>query len=302
MRLGTRGSPLALGQAELVAERLVRAQSGLAVTIVPIRTAGDRDRAAALADPSTRGLFTAELSQAVSDGRVDLAAHSLKDLPLAQTKGTAVGAVLPRAPVEDVLVSRTGAALADLPPGARVGTGSPRRRAQLLRLRPDLHVVRIRGNVDTRVRRALDPDGPWDAVLVARAALERLGLWDLPARPVPLEEILPAPGQGAIAVECRDDEEWLSLVRPIGDPATLVAVTAERAFLAGLGGGCALPVAAHARVEGGRLVLRGRVTAVDGSAQVDLACESAPEEAAARAAGWALAKEALARGAGRWLR
>lgn len=301
VRVGTRGSPLALRQAELVGESLRRAHPGLAVSIVTLGTEGDRDRAVPLAEAPTRGLFTAEISRAVQAGRVDLAVHSLKDLPVAGRGGTAVGAVLPRAAVEDVLVSRSGAALADLPAGARVGTGSPRRRAQLLRLRPDLRVVPIRGNVDTRLRRALDPDGPLDAVLVARAALDRLGQDGPTARVVPLDQILPAPGQGAIAVECRDEPEWTSLLAPLHDPATAAAVAAERGFLAGLGGGCALPVSAYARIEGRRLRLRGRVTAEDGSDQVDVAAECAPDEEAARATGRALAEEALALGAGRWL-
>jgi hydroxymethylbilane synthase len=206
-----------------------------------------------------------------------------------------IGAMPPRANPADVLVSRSGLTLRDLPTGASVGTSSLRRSAQLWHLRPDLKIVDIRGNVDTRVRKAHDPDGPYDAIVLAQAGVERLGRTDAITEAIPLEDMLPAPGQGAIAVQCRDEQSTLDLLLPINHADTVAAVEAERAFLAGLGGGCALPIAAYAEVAGDRLHLRGRVIAIDGVRLIESEGIGAPDTA--YSLGKELAEELLAQGA-----
>jgi hydroxymethylbilane synthase len=210
-----------------------------------------------------------------------------------------------RADPQDVLVSRSGAALDALPAGAGIGTSSRRRAAQLLRHRPDLNVIDIRGNVDTRLRKAVDPEGPYDAVVLARAGVERLGRLDDVTEVLPFDVMLPAPGQGALGIQCRDDVLSRAVLLPITHHATRLAVTAERTFLGALGGGCAVPVAAYADVDtsGGTLYLRGRVTAVAGDRQVEVAdscpVPADPDAARAEAAslGRSLAEEAIAQGA-----
>jgi hydroxymethylbilane synthase len=263
LRIGSRGSALARWQAEHTATLLRERHPGLAVEIVIIVTTGDRILDAPLARIGGKGLFTKEIEEAMLDGRVDLAVHSLKDLPTTLPPGLALGAVLSRHDPSDALISARGERFTDLPRGARVGTSSLRRRAQLLRARPDLAVETIRGNVPTRVKRAAP--GDMDAVVLARAGVERLGLGAHITEILPTELLLPAPGQGAIGIEIRSgDTRVEGLLSGLQDPATRAAVDAERAFLRALGGGCQVPVGALARVAGTDLYLDGMVAGPDG--------------------------------------
>lgn len=295
VRIGTRGSALARWQADHVAALLRAVWPGLLIEMVVIRTRGDRVLNRPLPLVGGKGLFTAELDAALRSGAVDLAVHSLKDLPTELPAGLALAAIPRRANPADVLISRAGHTLDGLPTGATVGTSSRRRAAQLLHRRPDLRLADLRGNVDTRLRKALDPDGPYDAAVLAYAGLERLGRLEVVSQVLPIEVMLPAPGQGALGVQCRDEAAFLELLAPLDDPATRAAVTAERAFLSGLGGGCALPIAAYGVLDADVLHLRGRVTAPDGQQQVDVAISGDPAEA--RRLGWELARQALAQGA-----
>src|SRR5690242_17393930 len=255
--LGTRGSKLARWQTDHVREALLRAWPALEAQTRIITTQGDRTLDQPLPAIGGKGVFTAELEEALLRGEIDLAVHSLKDLPTTQTPGLTIGAILERADPRDALISREGHTLATLPQGATVGTSSSRRRAQLLHIRPDLHIRDLRGNVDTRIAKALDPDGPYDAIVLALAGVQRLGRAEVVGEMISLETLLPAPGQGALAVQCRDDEESRALLASLNQAPTALHVTAERAFLAGLGGGCAVPVAAYAWTEGERLHLHG---------------------------------------------
>ncbi|MDQ1683775.1 MAG: hydroxymethylbilane synthase [Frankiaceae bacterium] len=272
MRLGTRRSALALAQTELVAKTL--RDNGHDVEIVEVVTEGDRS-AAALQHIGGTGVFVAELREQLRRGDVDLAVHSLKDLPTAPAGDLVVAAIPLRADPRDALVTRDGARLDQLPDGARVGTGSPRRAAQLRGLGLGLDVVPIRGNVDTRLRKVAD--GEYDAVVVAAAGLARLGRLDEASELLDPGQLLPAPGQGALAVECRaaDTELATALGKLLDDPVSRAAVTAERTLLAALEAGCTAPVGALADVgidESGNeeLYLRAVVVAVDGSRAVRL--------------------------------
>ncbi len=252
MRLGSRASTLAMTQSTWVADRLRRL--GHDVELMPVRTRGDRERGS-LKQLSGLGVFAAELRSALLRGEVDFAVHSLKDLPVEPVPGLVIAAIPERESPLDALCSRDGLRLTQLPAGARVGTGSPRRVAQLRALRPDVDFVDIRGNIDTRLARVAS--GDLDAVVLAAAGLRRLGLGGRITEELPL---LPAPGQGALAVECRsDDEETLAVLTVLDDPATRLAVTEERAVLAALGGGCAAPIAALGAGE-----LRAGVFSPDG--------------------------------------
>lgn len=295
VRLGTRGSLLARWQTDYVAKLLAKAWPQLYIDVTVLHTQGDRMLDRPLPLIGGKGLFTAELEKALHSGAIDLAVHSLKDLPTELTPELVIGAIPARGPVHDVVISRSGRPLAQLPAGAAVGTSSRRRSAQLLRAYPHLRAVDIRGNVDTRIRKTLDPTGPYDAIVLAAAGVERLGRGDVVTEALPLEIMLPAPGQGALAVQCRSEAAILRLLAPLEDPDTRAAVTAERAFLRHLGGGCAVPVAAHAKIEQGRLHLRGRVLSPDGRRCVEVDgddhCDE-PETLGAR-----LAAQALAQGA-----
>jgi hydroxymethylbilane synthase len=292
VRVATRGSALALRQAELVAEALRAHRPDLTVTLVVVHTAGDRNPQAPI--PSLGdGVFVRGVEAELFAGRADIAVHSAKDLPTAETPGLVLAAFPPRADAGDVLVSRDGATLATLPAGARVGTGSPRRAALVRARRPDVAVVSIRGNVDTRLRRL--HEGVCDAVVLAAAGLERLLLAGHVSEKLDPTTWLPAPGQGALAVQCRrgdSAEEWLAA---LDDAATRAAVTAERAVLRRLGSGCRTPVGAYARPEGSGLVLRAALIAPDGTAEVRAAA-GAPLADAERL-GVAVAEELLAKGA-----
>jgi hydroxymethylbilane synthase len=263
--VGTRGSALALWQAEHVIVRLRAAMPKLEVEVKIIRTQGDLVRDRALSQVGGKGLFVTEIENALLGGEIDLAVHSLKDMPTEQPRGLILGAILKRANPCDALVARDGrGTLADLPVGARVGTSSLRRRAQLLAARPDLQVVDLRGNVDTRLRKLRE--GQYDAIVLAVAGLERLGHPDAISQELPIDLMLPAVGQGALCVEVRaGDAATQSLVSSLDHLPTRRAAEAERAFLQRLEGGCQVPIGAFAQVDGSQLYLLGLVAALDGS-------------------------------------
>ena len=286
LTIGTRRSPLALWQAQHVADALQAAWPALTVRLEPFTTQGDLSQSAGTPLPAVggKGLFTAELEEAIRHGRIQLAVHSLKDLPVAEADGLTIGAILPRAEVRDVLIAHSGHTLATLPDGARVGTSSPRRAAQLAAVRPDLRFEPIRGNVETRLRKVLD-EQLYDATLLAAAGLERLGLADCASEYLPLDIMLPAPGQGALAVQCATaDTATRTWLAPLDDPATRLAVTAERAFLQALGGGCAMPVGAYATVAAGHIHLRGVLATPDGRLHPTTATGTDPHEVGEKAA------------------
>ncbi|MCS7315573.1 MAG: hydroxymethylbilane synthase [Bryobacteraceae bacterium] len=278
--IGTRGSALALAQARRVRERLEA--HGHICRIQVIRTAGDRMPEAPLPEIGGKGLFTRELEEALLEGRIDLAVHSLKDLPVALPEGLWLAAVPEREDPRDAVVGRK---LADLPPGARVGTSSARRAAQLKLLRPDLAVEAVRGNLDTRLRK-LD-SGRYDALILAAAGLRRLGWGDRVAECLPPEQMCPAPGQGALAVETRRHGAAAEACAALDDPAARAAVHAERGLLQVLGGGCQIPLGAYAEVYDGILRLHAVVGAPDGSRWARTTAEGnadQPDEVARRAA------------------
>jgi hydroxymethylbilane synthase len=297
LRLGTRASQLALTQSQHVADALTAA-SGLPVELVHVSTYGDRSTEA-IAQLGGTGVFVSALRDALHAGTVDLAVHSFKDLPTAPTPGLTVAAVPPREDPRDVLVARDGLTLGELPRGARVGTGAPRRMAQLRALGLGLEVVPIRGNVDTRLGKVTS--GELDAVVLARAGLARLGRMSAVTEVLDPIQVLPAPAQGALAVECRsDDTRVVELLAALDDPAARACVAAERSVLAALEAGCSAPVAAHAELveaEDGtaEVWLRASVTAIDGSDSVRNSISGPATEAASL--GRQLAAELLDRGA-----
>jgi hydroxymethylbilane synthase len=261
LRLGTRKSAMAMAQSGLVAQAITE-RTGHQVELVGVTTHGDVSRAH-LTQIGGTGVFVSALRDALTGGEVDLAVHSLKDLPTAQPDGITLAAVPPRDDPRDALITRDGAKLADLPPGATIGTGSPRRAAQILLLRKDLHCVPIRGNADTRLRKVLA--GELDAVVLAYAGLARLGRLDAVSQVFEPDDMLPAPGQGALAVECRaSDQPLAELLAAIDDPLSRAAVAAERTLLATLEGGCHAPIAAFAGGTAGELHLEAAVIAADG--------------------------------------
>lgn len=289
--IATRKSPLALWQASFVARALE--SFGRKVELLPLVTQGDRILDAPLSRVGGKGLFVKEIEEALLGGRADLAVHSLKDVPTKLPDGLVLGAILEREDPRDALCAPAHRTLESLPAGARVGTSSLRRRAQLLALRPDLRVVEIRGNVGTRMSKL---EGEVDAVILAAAGLRRLGLEDRITEVIAPEALLPAVGQGALAVEIREgDDETAALVRRLEHADTRDAVRAERALLARLEGGCQIPLAAHAEVEGDRLRLRARVGRVDGSLLLE--AEGEGTRAEAEAIGVRAAEELLVRGA-----
>lgn len=270
LRLGTRGSPLALWQAEHVAARLRPALAPRAVEIEVIRTDGDavQDKTlAALSIQKGFGVFTRAIQVALIDGRVDLAVHSLKDLPTLPEPALALTATPPRAPTGDAFLSHKYERFDDIPAGGTVATGSLRRRAMILNRRPDLKLIDIRGNVDTRLRKMREQG--IDGLVLAEAGLRRLGLGEHIVEVLDPSWMLPAVGQGAIGVECRaDDGETRHWVEAVNDPATWAAVTAERAMLNALGGGCLVPIGARSTLADGDFTLRGAVLSADGSRKI----------------------------------
>ncbi|MBS0504732.1 MAG: hydroxymethylbilane synthase [Proteobacteria bacterium] len=282
-RLGARGSPLALTQAHMVKRALEAAHGwpGTMIEIVTVKTSGDRIQDRPLAEVGGKAVWTKELDLALNDGRIDFAVHSMKDVETIRPEEIVIAAMLPRADVRDRLIGADS--IAAIPRGGRIGTSSPRRGAQMLRLRPDLSVVLFRGNVDTRLAR-LDLNEA-DATLLAAAGLERLGRPEI-GTPIPLETMLPAPAQGAVGIEARrDDAEMRGLLAAIDNAATSRCVLAERALLARLGATCHSPVAALAVVKGEAMLLRAQLLAPDGSDSVEgEALIAEPSQAAALAA------------------
>lgn len=271
LRIGTRGSPLALAQADETRLRLERAFPDLigAITIEVIHTTGDKVLDRPLAEIGGKGLFTKEIDEAQLEGRVDIAVHSMKDVPTVLPDGLSIGALLPREDVRDALISTKGRTLAELPKGAVVGTASLRRAAQILRRRPDLSVIPFRGNVQTRLRKLAE--GKVDATLLAMAGLNRLNLMPPEAVPLSIEEMLPAVAQGAIGVTCRaGDTRALDYLAALDHAPTRWRVTAERAFLAVLDGSCRTPIAGLAVLDGDRLTLTGMILRPDGSQAYDV--------------------------------
>jgi len=291
--LGTRASKLARWQTDAVTGLLQSAWPGTECRVVTFETEGDKDLDRPLPEIGGKGLFTAGLEAALQSGEIDLAVHSLKDLPIEETPGLKIGAVCRRQDGRDVLVNSHSLSLDELPHGARVGTSSLRRSAQLLAYRPDLQILPLRGNVDTRIRRALQ--GDYDAIILAAAGILRLGLEATVTQYLPFEIMLPAPGQGALAVQCRQDDTLLhGLLEAIHDAPTWACVTAERAFLAGLGSGCSAPVAAYAEQAGGFVTMSGLVASVDGQRVVRVSGrDSIPARLGKTLAGQALAQGAV---------
>ena len=263
IRIGTRGSALALQQTRLVVDRLNAAWPDMTVEVVEIRTMGDRIQDVPLAKIGDKGLFVKEIEEALLSGRIDWAVHSVKDLPSELPEGLSVGTLAARSDPRDVLVARQGLTLSTLPGNAAIGTSSLRRRAQLLHWRPDLSIVPLRGNVDTRLRK-LETEG-LDGIIVAAAGLMRMGWEARISEIIPPEICLPAVGQGALGVEMRrDNREAQALFRPLTSDVAQATVTAERSFLAHLQGGCQVPIAAWAVAEEERLYLRGMISDVNG--------------------------------------
>src|SRR3984893_15084712 len=266
LRIGTRGSPLALAQARMVRSRLAAVQGvdEERITLTVIRTTGDMIQDRTLAQAGGKGLFTKEIEEALAARTIDLAVHSAKDMPTVLPDGLTIAAVLPREDARDVFISRVAKTLQELRAGAVVGTASLRRQAIVKRLRPDLQVVPIRGNVETRLRK-LD-DGVVDATLLALAGLKRLGLTDAVTSIFAVDEFLPAVGQGIVAIETRaDDHATRTLLAAINHAETETALAAERAFLAVLDGSCRTPIAGHAVIAAGRLRFSGLIAKPDGS-------------------------------------
>ncbi len=295
IRIGTRGSPLALAQAHEARNRLIAAH-GLAegaFEIVVIRTSGDRIQDRPLAEAGGKGLFTKEIEEAMIAGTIDLAVHSMKDMPTQLPDGLVIGAILPRADVRDGFVALAGGSLASLPAGARIGTSSLRRAAQVRHVRPDLEVVPFRGNVQTRLKKLAD--GLADATLLACCGLERLGMAERITSAIETSDMLPAVAQGAIGVELRaDDDNLRNLLQAIDEPGAAGEVAAERAFLATLEGSCRTPIAGLARIKGDRIRFLGEILSTDG--RIRHATERAGAVADAIALGIDAAEELKARG------
>lgn len=298
LRIGTRGSLLALRQSENVKAALEALDPKLRIELHVIKTTGDKVLDVPLAKVGGKGLFVKEIEDALLDRSVDLAVHSMKDVPAELPAGLLMGAIPEREDPRDVLVSRHGVGVAELPPGAIVGTSSLRRSAQLKRLRPDLEIRNLRGNLDTRLRKVRD--GAYEAIVLAAAGLHRMGWQDRITAYLDPAEFLPAIGQGAIGVEIRaDDEPLRQLLRGLHHPPTAVAVTAERSFLRELEGGCQVPIGGYARVMGESVELTGLVCSLDGR-ETHRITRSAPL-AMAESLGRNLAREILEAGARRIL-
>ena len=297
LTIGSRRSRLAQTQSNIIRETLLTAWDDLEIKLELMDTRGDLNRRDPLPAIGGKGLFTQELEEALRQERIDLAVHSLKDLPIEDSPGLKIVAISERAAIEDMLVSRLATCVEDLPKEAVVGTSSLRRAAQILSLRPDLRIKDIRGNVETRLRKLDEPDQGYDAILLARAGLDRLGYTNLEhAHPVPYNTMLPAPGQGALGIQGRaDDPAIANYLQVLDHSPTRAAVTAERAFLAGLGGGCSLPVAALGTVNGNRVSLQALVASPDGRRVVRVNQRSSIESA--ESLGRQMADKALAMGA-----
>jgi hydroxymethylbilane synthase len=279
IRVGTRKTPLALKQTEIVIQALQAVYPELTVTLIHVNTLGDQNQDKPLPEIGGKGAFTSTLEEALLEGELDLAVHSLKDLPTQSPKGLINGAILAREDIEDVLISPLTHTLDTLPQGACIGTSSLRRGAQLLHYRADLRIESIRGSVQTRIDKAYSDSTPYDAIVLARAGINRLNKTDLIRQVLPLELMLPSPGQGALAVQCRDEAIWHTFLKPIHHLSTFYATQAERDFLRGLGGGCSQPIAAYAQMTMHGLHLIGRVNTLDGRLQWQASLEIPIHEA-----------------------
>ena len=308
--IGTRGSKLALWQANWVADQLRGLHAGLDVQLHIITTAGDRIQNVPLQSVGDDGFWVKEIEAALLSGEIDLAVHSLKDLPHAQPEGLVVPIIPPRADPRDILISRDNLQFEALRYGATVGTSSTRRASQLLAVRPDLNIIPVRGNVDTRIRKLHDPMQGYDAIVLAAAGVTRLERGDEISQFLPMDVMLPAPGQGALGLECRsDDARMRALLAPMDEPNARAAVECEKAFLARLGGGCQTPAAAFCTIDEGKVNFKGFVGSPDGrhaihvrrETYVDTDAGAATLVAAAIALGHDAADDALSDGAARLL-
>lgn len=299
LKIATRQSPLALWQAEHIRARLEALHADLTVELVTFVTQGDKILDTPLAKIGGKGLFVKELEAALLDGRADLAVHSMKDVPMALPEGLTLAVICEREDPLDAFVSNTYASFDDLPQGAKVGTSSLRRKCQILNARPDLEIIDLRGNVGTRLSK-LDA-GNYDAIILASAGLKRLELADRIRHTIDPVLSLPAVGQGALGLECREaDQAVLDLIRPLLHDETNVCVRAERAFNAYLEGGCQVPIAGYATLQDGQLSIEGRVGSVDGETLLQVNLKGQPEDA--EKLGVQLAQELLALGAGELLK
>jgi hydroxymethylbilane synthase len=284
--IATRGSALARRQVELVTQALREHDASLQVEVITIQTEGDRRQDVSLEAMGGQGVFVKEIEAHLLQREFDIAVHSLKDMPAEMPQGLTIAAVLPRADSRDALVTRDGLDLAALPSGARIGTDSSRRAMQLLAMRPDVEVVSIRGNVDTRLKKV--DSGEYDGAVLAMAGLERLGLSQRATQVFSLRELLPAVGQGVLALQCRvDDTELVEYLATVDDAETRAAMTAERAFLRTLGAGCRFPIGAHATVDGEHMRLDALLADKDGKPHRS---DAQGPVAAADRLGWGLAQ------------
>lgn len=299
LKIATRQSPLALWQAEYIRARLEEMHENLKVELVTFVTQGDKILDTPLAKIGGKGLFVKELEAALLDGRADLAVHSMKDVPMALPEGLTLAVICEREDPLDAFVSNIYESFEGLPQGAKVGTSSLRRKCQILKVRPDLNIIDLRGNVGTRLSK-LDA-GQYDAIILASAGLKRLGLQNRIRHTIQPEISLPAVGQGALGLECRDgDQAVLDLILPLLHQETDVCVRAERAFNAYLEGGCQVPIAGYATLQDGQIHIEGRVGSVDGKTLLKVALHDQPEHAVQL--GEQLGKELLAQGAGELLK
>jgi hydroxymethylbilane synthase len=294
LRIGTRGSQLALFQANWVKEKLAQAHPHLKVTLIKIKTTGDKIQDAPLAKIGGKGLFVKEIEEALIQKRIDLAVHSIKDVPTELPEGLYLSVITKREDPRDVFISKDGIRLKDLPRGAKIGTSSLRRQAQLLHFRDDFVMIPLRGNLDTRLKKlkTLNLDG----IVLALAGVRRLGLEERVTEVIPTEISLPAIGQGALGIETRKgDEEVEETTRFLNDPESSIAISAERAFLKRLGGGCQVPIAAFGRIEDSTLKIDGMVGTIDGKRLIRHHAEGTVEEA--ESLGIKLAEILLSKGA-----
>ena len=291
IRIGTRGSALALRQAAWVEGRIAQQHPDLHIELVRIKTAGDRITDVPLAQVGGKGLFVKEIEEALLRGEIDLAVHSMKDVPSELPSGLHLGAVTEREDPRDVVISKHGRKLRELPPQARLGTSSLRRGAQLLGINPRWEIVPLRGNLDTRIKKL--EKGGLDAVIVAAAGVGRMGLDDKVSEYLPPEVMLPAVGQGALGIECLQEGAINALIAFLNHPQSAMAVAGERTFLRRLGGGCQVPIAAYGQVRGGGIFMRGLVARLDGSHLFRAQAQGADPEAV----GKQLAEDLLAQGA-----
>ena len=265
IRIGTRASKLALVQSEMIRDILMKNNPGLSVELLKIKTTGDKILDAPLSKIGDKGLFTKEIEKELLAGTVDLAVHSMKDMPTALPEGLTIGAVTVRLNPRDVFITRKGLKLADLKSGGTIATGSLRRRAQLMAFSPSLKILDIRGNVQSRLKK-MDDNPVIDGMILACAGIERLGIQELISEIIPEEIITPAVGQASLAIEIRSGDTAIQkLIDPLNDPDSATAIGCERAFLGELGGGCQVPIAGYARVSNGTLTLNGMIASLDGS-------------------------------------